>query len=133
MQNSSSPTGRWSVWCDRSGCYQLSYFVGYLSGIIRFWYEECARGQAFFGHLYVPRSNNDFYRGPSSANIVGELQPIHRARHVDIRHNKTDFLVQFEQSNGSVGAARLINLEASVLDEVNRPHPDQRLVLHDQN
>jgi hypothetical protein len=64
---------------------------------------------------------------------VGELKPIHRTRHVDIREDKTDFLVQFEQSNGSVGAARFINLEASVLDEVNRPHSDQRLVLHDQN
>src|SRR6202041_2518875 len=52
---------------------------------------------------------------------------------VDIREDKTDFLVQFEQSNGSVGAASLINPEASVLDEVNRPHSDQRLVLHDQN
>ena len=64
---------------------------------------------------------------------MGEFKPIHRARHVDIREDKTDFLVQSEQSKGSVGAARLIHLETSVPDQVNRAHSDQRLVLHDQN
>jgi hypothetical protein len=58
-----------------SGRYHLSYFVGYLGRIIRFWHEECASGQAFFGHLYVPRSNDDFYRRPSSANIQKALGP----------------------------------------------------------
>src|SRR5580658_2587259 len=81
----------------------------------------------------MPRSDYDLHGWPPSANIVCEFKPVHRARHVDIREDKTDFPVQFEQSNGSVGAARLIHLKAGVLDLVNRPHSDQGLVLHDQN
>ena len=81
----------------------------------------------------MPRSDYDLHRRPSSANIVCELKTVHRPRHVDIREDKTDFLVHFEQSNGIVAAPRLLHLEASVLDQDDGPHSDQRLVLYDQN
>jgi hypothetical protein len=75
--------------------------VGYLRGVIRFRYEQCADGQAFAFYIYVPGSYYDFNRRPSTANIVGEFKPVHRSRHVDICKDERDLLVQFEQSTAA--------------------------------
>ena len=64
---------------------------------------------------------------------MGKFEPIHRARHVDIREDQTDFRVQFEESDGRVGAFRLIHFETGLLDRIRRPPSNERLVLHNQN
>src|ERR1700733_831521 len=91
----------------RLGSQHLSYSMCYLSRLIWFWEEECTSRQAFLGDLYVPRRDNYFSRWPSAPDLVGEFKPVHRARDADIREDKANFLVPFEQSNRCVGTARL--------------------------
>jgi hypothetical protein len=58
---------------------------------------------------------NQFYRRPTSSNIVGQLETIHRTGHLDISKNGPNVTVQFEQSYRFVGVARLVDVKAGVL------------------
>jgi hypothetical protein len=60
---------------------------------------------------------------------VGELQPVHRTRHLDVGKNNADVAEGFENCDGFVGVAGLHQLEARLSDHDGRIHSQQQLVL----
>jgi hypothetical protein len=64
---------------------------------------------------------------------MGQFEPIHGARHVDIREDEADFRMFFEPTDSFIGIPGFVNQKASVLELRNDPHPNQRLVFDEEN
>jgi hypothetical protein len=64
---------------------------------------------------------------------MGQFEPIHGTRHVDIREDETDFRMFFEPTDGLIGIPSFVNQKASVLELRSVSHPNQRLVFNDEN
>ena len=62
-----------------------------------------------------------------------ERHPVHRARHVDVGENQSDFTVEFEATNGLGGVRRLVNDKAFRFQGGRRVHPNQVFVLDDED
>ena len=70
---------------------------------------------------------------PAAVRGMGQLQPVHAARHLDIGEQQGDVVAQFEDLNGFVGADGLDRHEPGILDDVDGAHPQDHLVFDDQD
>ena len=66
-------------------------------------------------------------------NRVGELEPIHAPRHLDVREQQFDIRAGFEDRQRIVGVDGFNGGKARVLDHIHRAHAQQHLVFDNQN
>jgi hypothetical protein len=60
---------------------------------------------------------------------VGELEVVHRPRHVEISEDDADVPAGLKFSDRVVGVRRLDDIEAGLFDHTDRGHPDEGFVL----
>src|SRR5215212_4724322 len=64
---------------------------------------------------------------------MGELQPVHRTRHVNVGKDETDIVANSENGDGLVRIAGLENVKSRRLDGSSGTRPDQIFVLDDEH
>jgi hypothetical protein len=64
---------------------------------------------------------------------MGELQPVHRTRHVNVGKDETNIVAGRENGDGLVCIARLDDVKAGHLDGRSGIDPDQKFVLDDEH
>ena len=62
-----------------------------------------------------------------------QLQPVHRAGHLDIGEQQRDIGAGFQDAHGLVSVDGLDGVETGVLDDIDRAHAQNHLVLDDQD
>jgi hypothetical protein len=75
---------------------------------IRLGKKAAACRQAAFLEDGVARREDEFDRGPALADMVGQFDAVHRARHLDVGEDEVDVGAGFEDADRLVGVARLI-------------------------
>ncbi len=71
--------------------------------------------------------------GPPRMNNAGQLQPVHAPRHIDVREQRPHVTALFEEPQGRRRSDRLNHLKASLLQDISREHPDERLILDEEH
>ena len=64
---------------------------------------------------------------------MGELQSVHRTRHVNVGKDETDIVAGRENGDGLVRIAGLEDVKSRRLDGGSGTHPDQKFVLDDKH
>ena len=64
---------------------------------------------------------------------VGELQPVHAARHLDVGKQQRDVRARFENGKRLVGVDGFDRREAGILDDVDGAHAQHHLVFDDKD
>ena len=69
---------------------------------------------------------------PALGYAPGELQHVQRARHVDVGKQQVDLRLALKHPPSLVGRVRLHDVEAGLLQHVDRDHADDRFIFHDE-
>ncbi len=64
---------------------------------------------------------------------MGELEAVHRARHLDVSENQVNIGTRFQDAYCLVGIGRFNHIEAGGRHQVHGTHSDDRIVFNDQN
>ena len=67
------------------------------------------------------------------ADVVGELETVHGAGHVNIGEHQAYIWTPLQYFDRGVGVGSFKRLEARVFDHIDCSHPDENLVLNNQN
>jgi len=118
---------------DSNAARQLSQHTGNLDLAVRLRQKPAAFGQIRFPQIDLAGGCDDLDRGPATPHRPGELQTVHRARHLDIRENHIDVAASFQNVDGFIGTARLDHLESCGGNHIDRVHSQQKFVLDDQH
>ena len=72
--------------------------------------------------------------GPALLNIFDQVQPVHGARHIDVREENLHLIgAGFQDSHRDISIGRLQDMEAGLLKVVSRCHPYKRFILDEQH
>ena len=77
----------------------------------------------------MTRCDEYLYDRPAVAHDMGQLQTVHASGHVDVGEQHGNFGAGFQYRDGLVRIAGLQRLEACLVDEFHRKHPQARVVL----
>jgi len=77
--------------------------------------------------------HHDLDGGPALADLAGQFEPAQSRRHLGIREKHLNVGTRLQHLQGLRGIPRLNDLEALVLQGIRYQHPDQNLVLHNQD
>jgi len=100
---------------------------------IGFGQESCANRQAFFGQAAMPGDDEKSDWRPSVPNVLCELDPIHRTRHVHVSEEQNYVVARFQKQYCLAGISGLKCLKARILEHVCGSHSDQWLVFDNKN
>jgi hypothetical protein len=64
---------------------------------------------------------------------MGELQPVHRTRHVKVGKDEMNIVAGCKNGDGLVGIASLENVKSRYLDGGSGTNPDQKFVLDNKH
>lgn len=64
---------------------------------------------------------------------MGELQPVHRTRHVNVGKDEMNIVAGCKNGDGLVGIASLENVKSRYLDGGSGTNPDQKFVLDNKH
>jgi hypothetical protein len=118
------------------GSAELGQFAerrNHLGTTIRLCQEDAAGRQIVRTDFHEARSGENPDGRPSISDKAGELEPVHRAWHLNIGEDDVDVGSDLENRDGLVGITRLNHREPGLLDGLRRVFPDQELVFDDQN
>jgi len=65
--------------------------------------------------------------------IVGELQSIHRARHIDVGEENANVFAFRKKPEGLIRVGGLIDFIPSVLESQGHDRPNEGLIFNDEN
>jgi hypothetical protein len=100
---------------------------------VRLWHKAAAFGQVVFSDTDEAGGCDDLDRRPSAPDKSGEVQAIHRARHLDIGKYDVNVGARFEYRNRFVGIPGLDNVETGVADHFRRVHAQHTFIFDDKN
>src|SRR5580704_18697600 len=104
-----------------------------LHWVVRFGEEAAPCGKFPFRDPFTPRSHDDLDRWPSVADRVGELEAIHRARHVNVGEDHADVPAVLQDPYGFIGVGGFDDRESRRLDRFDGAKPNQRLIFDDED
>jgi hypothetical protein len=87
-----------------------------MGAAIWLWQEHAAIRQIVVADHDPTRGRHDLDRRPAVPNEPGQLQPVHRSRHLDIGEDDVDIWTLFQDGDGLVGIGRLDDLEARAFE-----------------
>jgi hypothetical protein len=64
---------------------------------------------------------------------VRKAKAIHRSWHIDVGEHQPDISARFEDADRLVRVARITNLKAGVLENVDSVHPDEEIIFDDKD
>ena len=70
---------------------------------------------------------------PSVPNKMGELQPVHRARHLNVCEHNVNIGPCLQNRDSFIRIAGFNDVEPRIFDHLDRVNPDQKLVLDNQD
>jgi hypothetical protein len=89
---------------DRSGSAgQLAQRRDHLRTTVGLWQEHTAGWQIIGARHHLARCRNDFNRRPAVPDKVGELQPVHRTRHLNIGEDDVNIETGAKNCDGFIG------------------------------
>jgi hypothetical protein len=112
---------------------KLAECFQYLPWRIRFAYKPGSRWKFGFGWNIQTRSHNQMNRRPAIPYRMGQLQSVERTGHGDIGENSPDVIAGVQYLERNIGIPGLQNPIASVFQQLNGTHANERFVFDNQN
>lgn len=81
----------------------------------------------------MARHNNNFDGWPAVSNSACELHPIHAPWHVYVGEHDPYIATSLQDSDRLICISCFYDLKAGILDEMDREHADEWLVLDDEH
>jgi hypothetical protein len=100
---------------------------------IRFRQKSAAFRQIALCNFCMAGSRNDFDRWPPAFHKMGELEPVHRTRHVDVGKDQANVASLLKDRNGLVSTSGFDHVKTVRFDHRGRVHADQCLVFHNKH
>jgi hypothetical protein len=85
--------------------------------------------------VWKDKSRRDYHVNwrPTTSHHSGQPHAVHRSRHVDIRKNGTDIFATLKDAQRVMGVTGFHDRKSGVFKHLNGPHPNDGLVLNNQN
>ncbi len=81
----------------------------------------------------LARNTRIFIGGQRSRTAMGQFQTVHASGHVDVREQQRDIRTGFQKGNCFVRVTNLKRHETRFLDDFDGKHPQERIILYDEN